>query len=262
MRLGFLGAGTISNAVIRGICRGDTAEALGIEVIFVSKRNAQIAAKLAEDFACIKITEDNQQLVDNADLVFVALSGAVCEQALRALQFRADQKLISFVPNPSCAALAEWTGGKLPVLRAVPLPFIAEHKTATPIFPADKDLQALFGATGGFILAEEEKQFNLFMTAGSMMGVYYRFCVLCTSWLSQKGLPEEQSMLYMTRLFKALSEEAAKEGQKGKDFAVLQQEYSTKGGTNELIAKLFEDKGGAEALLAALEEGLARINGK
>lgn len=285
MRFGFLGTGTISDAVIRGICRN---EKTNIEAIFISKRNAHIAAKLARDFSCVKIAENNQIIVDNADWVFVALPAAFCESVLRKLRFRSEQKLISFVPNPSCAEILAWAGGDAAVFRAMPLPFIAEHKSVTPIFPADKELSALFGALGGCICAENEKQFKLFMAAGSMMGVYYRFCGLCADWLRQNGLKQDLAETYMAALFAALAEQAqarardsepdnsgnkdAKQCKSRRNivpaefapegvFAVLQREYSTKGGTNEAIAEAFNAEGGAAALFASIEAGFIRIKG-
>jgi len=262
MRLGFIGTGTISSAVIHAFCADNALrQKLGVEHIFVSPRNAHIAAELAERFPCVTIARDNQQVADESDLIFVALPGRICEAALRKLKFKSNHKLVSFVPAATCAMLKEWTGNAVAIARAVPLPFVAEHKTVTPIFPADKDLEKLFGAAGGFIVAEGEAQFNLFMTAGSLMGVYYQFCGECCDWLAANGLSDAQAEQYMAPLFAALAEKANQSGAKG-DFAALQQEYSTKGGTNELIAKRFEGKGGTEALASAISEAFSHISGK
>lgn len=262
MRLGFLGTGAISDAVIRGLCgNAERERSLSVKRIIISPRNAVLAAKLAHDFSCVEVAADNQELVNTANIVFVALPGAVCEAELRKLRFKVGQKLVSFVPNASCAMLRGWLNVDLPIARAVPLPFVAKQKTATPIFPADKDLQALFGAIGGFIAVEEEKQFDLFMTGGSLMGLYYRFASLCGAWLEDKGLPAEQAKFYIASLFNALGERAAGDGA-AVDFAALQCEYSTKGGTNELIAAAFDAAGGADALKNAINQGFDCITGK
>lgn len=272
MKLGFLGTGTIADAVIRGIFASDLAVApdarttrglqiaqgLQIDCVAVSPRNAQIAGRLAADFSAVKVAKDNQEVVDGADLVFVALRAQITREILSALTFHKGQKIVSFVPTATCAMLSSWISDAAPVLRAVPLPFVAQHKSATPIFPADRDLRAIFAKIGGVIEAKDEQQFNLFMTAGSLMGVYFRFAGICDEWMQQQGLMRQQSALYLARLFASLADAAAE--QPDADFKVLQQEYSTKGGTNELIARLFEEKGGASALCEALDQAFAHIS--
>jgi len=253
MKLGFLGTGTITDAVIRGICGSD----LAIDRITVSPRNARIAHKLAADFANVHVAGDNQEVVDHADLVFVALRASIAEKTLQALSFHRGQKIVTFVPTTTCAMVSEWINHAAPVLRAVPLPFVAEHKSATPIFPQDTQLKAIFAKTGGVITAKSEQQFNLFMTAGSLMGVYFRFVGLCDEWMKQQGLTGEQSTPYLASLFFSLADQAV--NQKRIDFKLLQQEYSTIGGTNEMIARLFEEKGGCKALSDAMDEAFAHI---
>jgi len=254
MKLGFLGTGTIADAVIRGICTSD----LGIDTITVSPRNAQTAHKLAADFSCVTVARDNQEVVERSDLVFVALRAGIAEEILKSLTFREGQKVVTFIPTATCAMLSGWIGNEVPVLRAVPLPFVTGHKGATPVFPADPDLQTIFAKIGGVIETENERRLNLFMTAGSLMGVYFRFAGICNDWLQEQGLEPEQAALYLAGLFSSLANEAAR--QKPIDFKVLQQEYSTRGGTNEMTARLFEEKGGGKALAGALDEAFARIS--
>ncbi|RCL03996.1 MAG: pyrroline-5-carboxylate reductase [Candidatus Tokpelaia sp. JSC189] len=256
MNLGFLGTGTITDAVIRGICTSD----LKVDEIIISSRNAQIAYKLACDFPNVAIAKNNQEIVAHSNLVFVALRAQVAEEILKFLIFHQGQKVVTFVPTTTCAILSGWINNVVPVLRAVPLPFVAEHKSATPIFPADPDLWKIFAKIGGVIEAKSEHQFNLFMTAGSLMGVYFRFARLCDEWMQNRGLTPEQSTLYVSRLFASLANTAAKNTPT--DFKTLEQEYSTKGGTNELITRLFEEKGGGKALDSALDEAFNHITKK
>lgn len=253
MKLGFLGTGTITDAVVRGICTSD----LKVDTITVSPRNAQTVHKLATDFSNVTVAKDNQEVVDRSELVFVALRTRIAEATLKSLTFHKGQKIVTFVPTTTCAMLSGWIDNAVPVLRAVPLPFVAEHKSATPIFPADPDLQTIFAKTGGVIEAKSEHQFNLFMTAGSLMGVYFRFAGICDDWMQEQGLTSEQSTFYLAGLFSSLADKTVR--QKPVDFKVLQQEYSTKGGTNELISRLFEEKGGGKALNRALDEAFAHI---
>ncbi|RCL01023.1 MAG: pyrroline-5-carboxylate reductase [Candidatus Tokpelaia sp. JSC188] len=256
LRLGFLGTGTITNAVIRGICKSD----LKVNSIIISSRNAQIARKLSHDFSNVEIAKNNQEIVSRSNLLFVALRTQIAEQILKSLIFHKGQKIVTFVPTTTCAILSGWVDNVVPVLRAVPLPFVAEHKSATPIFPADADLRKIFAKTGGVIEARNEHQFNLFMIASSLMGIYFHFSGLCDEWMQDRGLAPKQSSLYLATLFLTLSDEFAK--QIPIDFKALEQKYSTKGGTNELIISAFEEKNGGKALKSALDEAFYYITKK
>jgi len=251
LQLGFLGTGTISEAVVRGICRATTINTK----IKVSPRNKQRAQQLAADFNQVEIAENNQQVIDDCDYVFIALRRQIVGEELNKLDFSKTKAIVSLVPTISRAQIAWYCNcdiGK--VYRAVPLPFIAKHQSTTPIFPAEYRLQGIFEQTGGVIVSADEKQFDLFMLGGSTMGIYFKFSGLCAHWLSEQGLPVEQANRYVSNLFLSLARQSVE--QDNPNFKALQDEYSTPGGTNELIAKRFEEFGGNAALLKAFASAL------
>jgi len=254
MKLGFLGSGTIALAVITGIEKS----ALRVERLVASTADMAQSRQMAAGLPRLELTEDSQYVVDKADIIFVALPGQVCEKVLKGLIFSPEQKLVSFVPTESCGRLAEMTGHKLPIFRAVPLPFAAEHKTVTPIFPADKDVHNIFAHIGGALDLDSEEDFRLFMMAASFMGVYYAFLNCFNEWLGSKTSKKAEAALYLAKVFNALSAEAVKQDKV--DFPQLEREYSTKGGTNEMISCLMQEKGGLEALKKSLDETLHHIS--
>ncbi|RCL03444.1 MAG: pyrroline-5-carboxylate reductase [Candidatus Tokpelaia sp. JSC161] len=255
MKLGFLGTGMITDSVVRGLCTSDFLE----DKIFVSPRNIDIADKLASDFSSVKIAGDNQELLDYSDIVFIALRESVVEGLLTSLSFRKEQKIVSFVPTLTCMKLSVWINHAAPVFRAAPLPFVAEHKSATPVFPVDSDLRMIFEKIGGILELGNEEQFNVFMTAGSLMGIYFYFSRILDSWMQRRGMESKESFLYLSRLFFCLAHKAFQTKQF--DFRALQKHFSTKGGTNELIVRLFKEKGGDKLLSCALDEAFFHITG-
>jgi len=246
LRLGFLGTGTISAAVVRGICRAPEIHA-GIKV---SPRNPHMARQLAADFSQVTVAENNQQVIDSSDYVFIALRRQIVAEELDKLDFSQVKAIVSLVPTISREQIAGYCKQDISkVYRAVPLPFIEKHQSTTPIFPHEPTLHEVFTRTGGVIVAETEKQFDLFMLGGSSMGIYFQFSGLCARWLIEQGLPREQATRYISNLFFSLAQQSV--SQSNPDFKALQDEYSTQGGTNELIARRFEDYGGCAALLKA-----------
>jgi len=251
LKLGFLGTGTISEAVVRGICSAASIDAS----IIVSPRNQERAQQLAADFKQVTVAENNQQVINHSDYVFIALRRQIVADELSKLDFSKTKVIISLVPTISRAQIAQYCRQSIDTIyRAVPLPFIEKHQSTTPIFPSEPTLQSIFKQTGGVIVAADEKQFDLFMLGGSTMGIYFKFSGLCADWLTEQGLQAEQANLYISRLFLSLAQQSA--AQANPNFKALQDEYSTKGGTNELIAKRFEDFGGNAALLKAFAAAL------
>jgi len=253
LKLGFLGTGTISEALVRGICTAADSRA----DIRVSPRNQQIAQQLAADFKAVTVTENNQQVIDGSDYVFIALRRQIVAEELGKLDFNNAKAIVSLVPTISRAQIAEYCRQPVDkVYRAVPLPFIEKHQSTTPIFPNEPNLHGIFKQTGGVIVAENEKEFDLFMLGGSTMGIYFKFAGLCANWLNAQGLSKEQAGNYISNLFLSLAKQSV--AQDNPDFKALQDEYSTKGGTNELIAQRFEDFGGNDALLKAFAAALSQ----
>ena len=91
MILGFLGTGHITTSVIEGIFKSK----LKFKKIYISPRNNIVAKKLSKRFKSFYI-ENNQQLIDSSDWVFLAITPQVANKILRLLKFK-KEKIISFI---------------------------------------------------------------------------------------------------------------------------------------------------------------------
>ena len=69
MKLGFIGTGKITSAVIAGICKSS----ITYNKIIISHRNKSISSSLKKKFKKISISKDNQEIVDKCDWVFCQL---------------------------------------------------------------------------------------------------------------------------------------------------------------------------------------------
>ena len=93
MKLGFIGTGKIALSVITGICNSK----ISYRKILVSKRNRKIAEKLRKRFKKVQIAKTNQEIIDKSNWVFLAVTPKVGEKILPKLNFRSNQKIISFI---------------------------------------------------------------------------------------------------------------------------------------------------------------------
>lgn len=252
MKIGFIGTGTIAASMIDGLM----ASQLKITKIVISPRNAQLAERLAADYDKVTIAADNQAVIDATDHVFLCLRSQIAETVLKSLKFKKEQQVISVLAMAKAKDVGQWIGHET-IYRAVPLPFVANLKGITPVYPDNEFLRTMFDALGGTMVLDNEDQFNVFMTAGSLMGVYFNFVETSNQWLLKQGLSDNQTAAYLSMLFGNLADEMRKSDKPS--FAALEEEFSTKGGTNELVSKQFSAKGGQNALQDALDMALIKI---
>jgi len=256
MRLGFVGTGAITEAIVTGAL----GSGLAITSILVSPRNAAVAAKLAAISPLVDVAADNQQVVDGSDMVFLAIRPQVAEGVVRELHFHEDQHIVSLIAATDRQTLSSWIGQSLRLTRAIPLPFVAERKGVTAIYPPDTDVAAFFDALGSTIEASTEEEYQLLGVASALMGTFFGILDVSSRWLEARGMPYEQAKTYLAPLFASLADTAARPG--APSFDILRSEFSTKGGLNEQVFVDFAAKGGAMALTEALDGVLARVRGK
>lgn len=248
MRLGFIGTGNITAAMVEGLGGG----------VVLSPRGAAMAADLARRFPDVTVAESNQAVVDQSDMVVLAIRPQVAEEVVRSLRFRAGQKLLSLVAATPVEVIRGWAGLDLPVIRAIPLPFVADRRCVTPIIPPDAEVAALFDRLGQAVECQNQAEFDLLAVGSALMGSYFGLLDVAQGWLVERGLPEAAARDYMAGLFANLGQVA--EGS-GKPFGTLREEYSTRGGLNEQVFRVFGEAGGVKALRLALDQVLERVKG-
>ena len=253
-RFGFIGTGTITEAVVTGMLSGEGPA----PDIVVSPRSATTAARLAALSSTVLVARDNQHVVDATDMIFLAVRPNVAEDVVRALRFRSSQRVVSLVATLDHATLRGWIDAPVEVVRAVPLPFVARRSGVTVVFPSDRAVEALFSDLGTAVPCASIEEFDLLTTASALMGSYFGIMDHVVGWLQAKGLPPENARAYLAPLFSSLSTVAATTPTRSLED--LRHEFSTKGGLNEQMFSQFREHGGTAALTEALESVLARVS--
>lgn len=254
MICGFIGTGTITEAIVAGMM----ASPLDIAKIVVSPRNAEVAARLAARFAKVEVAVGNQAVADSADVLFLAVRPQVAEAVLKEISVPPGRKIISLIAATDHDALAAWIGHQAqPLVRAIPLPFVADRDGVTAIFPPDDGARTIFDALGTAVACETQGEFDLLAAASAMMGTYFGILERATEWLAGRGMDETKARSYLVPLFGSLARVAAHAPEAS--FTMLRQEFSTRGGLNEQVFSDFDKNGGSRALTDALSRVLERI---
>jgi pyrroline-5-carboxylate reductase len=253
MKIGFVGTGTITEAMVTGMLTGSP---LASEVI-ISPRNADVAARLAKKFPAVRVAADNQAVVDASEILFLAIRPQIAEDVVRALSFREGQVVVSVIAAVDRGTLTEWIDRDVRLTQAVPLPFVADRDGVTAIYPPDRGVASLFSSLGTAVECGTREEYDLLAAASAMMATYFGIMDRVTGWLTDKGMPEKTARAYVAPLFASLSQTALKSSEIS--FEDMSREFATKGGLNEQVLSDFDRDGGMAALTAALDRVLTRI---
>ncbi len=254
MKLGFIGTGKITSSVVTGISRSKISYAK----IILSPRNKSIAQKLKKKFKKISIANNNQELVDNCNWIFLAVTPTVGKKIIKNLKFKANQTVISFISTMNLSELKKSVKVKANIFRAIPLPPISLRKGPVPVFPPNKKIKNFFDKLGTTVeISNEELSKNFWSTSG-MMAPFYELLNTMSNWLVKRGVKRDKAQSYITSLFVALSEDAVVNSKK--DLKFLVKESQTPKGLNEQGVKELRKAGFYTSTQRTLNSILKRLN--
>lgn len=251
--IGFIGTGTITAAIVRGL----KASAQGQRPVLLSPRSAQLSAELAAGLPGVSVASSNQDVLDRADLVVLAVRPQVAEAVLTDLRFAPEKPVISLIAGLDHDRLRAWTGVAR-LCRAIPLPFVESRTDAVPVFPPLPEAMQIFGALGQAMPVHDRAAFDAYATLSALMGSYFGIVEVAQDWGKAQGLTEAEARAYLGRMFANLG--TVLQGS-GLSLADLRHEHSTAGGLNEQAFAEFTKAGGTAALTAALNTVLRRAQG-
>ncbi len=256
MRLGFIGTGTITTAMVTGLCTAAETP----EHILVSPRNAERAAALAEAFQQVAVAKDNQEVIGGSDWVFLAVLPKMAQEVLSPLRFGSDQRIVSLIATLSAAELADLAAPASAIVRVVPLPPVARHLGPIAICPPDPEVAELLDRIGSAVEVEDECQLYALWSVTALMAPYFAQLAKTTDWLAAQGVEAAAASRYVGAMFHGLSVFGAEAGAEG--YARLIRESQTPGGLNEQALEDLAAAGWYDELGTVLDSILARLEGR
>jgi len=254
MNLGFIGTGKIAASVIVGIYNSK----ISFRKIIVSPRNRNVSRKLRRRFRKVYIARSNQEVVDKCNWIFLAVTPKVGEKILPKLNYRSNQKIVSFISTINLAQLKKMVNKKAKIVRAIPLPPISLGKGPVPICPPDKQIKNFFDKIGTTVEIRSEKLSKNFWSTSGMMAPFYEILKVLVDWLVKKGINRNEAQKYITSLFVALSEDSVANSKK--NLKHLVSESQTPGGLNAQAVKQLRKSGFYKSLEKSLNGILRRLN--
>ena len=104
MRLGFIGTGQIAKATILGILKSN----LKVNKIYISERNKKISNLLRKKSKKIVVLNDNQEIINKSNWIFLSITPNVGNKILKNLKFKSSQIIINFISTIGITQLKKY----------------------------------------------------------------------------------------------------------------------------------------------------------
>ncbi|MEV0603023.1 NAD(P)-binding domain-containing protein [Streptomyces sp. NPDC050315] len=252
-RIGIIGVGEIARALVEGLCEGaDT-----LPDVFLSPRGASAAADLSRRYSSVQVCSDNQEVVDRATVVIIAVRPQDRTDALAGLTVAGDKVVVSVMAGVGNDELRRTLDTDAPIVRAIPLPDVRRRASVTVTHPSHPAATALFDRLGGSLPVAEETSFNVFSALTATITTHYWYLATLTEWAARHGVPSADADRYVRSLFqgvgRALSDEA-------RTLPRLAAAHETPNGINERIRTTWFDAANTHALNDALDALLADLD--
>lgn len=252
MRIGVIGVGVIAVAVVRALEEkyGDSAR------FFLSPRNAEKAKTLANEFGSISVLSSNQEVVDNSDIVLLAVLPDIAREVVSALRFSSRQHVVSLISEPRVDELAAWIDACASITRVIPLTFIERRIGPVLVFPGTPIVRDLLDGLGEIVVAETETSFIHIHALSAVMGPFYYLADELIRWMDGFGEARGVTTAYLFSLFRALADQGLRTEPNA--LSGLWREM-TPGGLNEDAIRNIRSGGGFSLWVEALEKVRQRI---
>ena len=256
MKLGFVGTGALSSAIVTGLksLPGETTP------VVVSPRNEEIAAELAARYLDVRIAADNQAVLDQCDTVMLAVRPQIAREVLRELRFRPDHHVVSLIATVSHEEIVALVAPATQVTKSLPMPMIARLQGATIICPPDPTVAAFFGRLGGVIEVEDPGEFDALSVVTATYAGYFKYLDTIHAWVRSQGVPGDKARDYIIDIYKALAN--APDTAPDEDFMHFSQDYATRGGINEQVLRELTERGMFDAFAESLGRVHRRVTGE
>lgn len=237
MKIGFVGTGKIASAVIEAICTSE----LNDYEIFVSPRNEIKSRKLENQFSRVKRSISNQDVLDNSEIVLIALKPDIYEHVLSGLSFRKEQLVVSLIPFSTHANMLRLVAPADKITRATPLPTVVNHICPIQVYNSNPEVNVLLECIGQVLDVKTEEQLHTIWTLTCLISPYYDLMSEISNWAVRNSVDKHLADKYVADMFNSLAFAASKN--MNPDFSSLSSHAATPGGLNEWTAKEIARKG-------------------
>ncbi len=260
-RITFIGCGNMGRSLIGGLI----ANGLPVNSITGTDINAEQRQITSSQFN-IEVLEDNQQAIKDADVVVLAVKPQSMQNTLQAIKAefaRGKPLLISIAAGIRLPHLAQWAGGELAIVRAMPNTPAMIQSGATALCAnqitndTQRDLAEAIMRSVGLALWLDDEILMDPVTALSGSGPAYYFLIMeaMEKAATQLGLSQEHARILTLQTAFGAAKMALESNH---DAASLRKQVTSPGGTTEQALNVLIDGGIEDLFKDALEAAQKR----
>ncbi len=263
-RICFYGAGSMAEAIVRGILNKGLLRPQ--QVSMINRSNTERLLELEQQYSIVTRASghDEQALLQDADIIVLAMKPKDAAKALKQLSplLHSSQLIISVIAGISIASIKQLTSQTQAVIRAMPNTSSTIGLGATGISHSknvsDNDVQAalaVFDAIGVTVIVEEQLQPAVTAVSGSGPAYVYQFMEAMISGAQSLGLSLEQAkqLVYQT-----VQGAAAMVQSTGEEPQVLRQKVTSPNGTTEAALNRLTEENFSDIIQSAMKQASSR----
>lgn len=186
LSLGILGVGHLARYTVKGLRNaGDQ------RTVILSPRGQSTAQQLAQHSNC-SIAESNQQVIDQADIILLAVRPQALPELLSGLTFKPEQVVVSVIAGLSLEQLKDYINLQTcTLIRALPSTSAEVNSGPIPIYPANKVVEQLFSTLGQAVPLNSESLFDIALSHACLHGWSYFLVQRLIDWSTAQGMDEK-----------------------------------------------------------------------
>lgn len=252
IKIGFIGTGTIAGYMVDGFC---TTGRKDIAITLSPRGKAKSAELKAKYPDMVTVAQSNQEVVDSADWIVLAVLPQQAEEVLSELHFTPEKKLLSLVSTLRLSDAKKYTGELSLMAEVVPLSFVARRMGPIVLYPVIEEARELLSLVGDVVAVDSAQEMAVLRAETGMMSAFHMLAATFVDWCCENGMEEPTARQYTTSFFSALCTMEQHWPGDLKDFA----REMTPGGLNWQGLKYLEEKNAFEDWKKALDPLLKRV---
>nr|WP_223702282.1 pyrroline-5-carboxylate reductase [Sutcliffiella deserti] len=261
MKISFIGAGSMAEAIIGGLIKQKISNCSSI--IVTNKQDKQRLKQLASVYG-VRTTEDKNVAVKGADVIFLAMKPKDAKDGILAIRpyITGNPLIVSVLAGISCESLENIFQKDIRVIRSMPNTSAAIGLSATAIskgqYATVEDLtlvHSLFSAIGLCTIVEEEQLHAVTGVSGSGPAYIYYIAEAMENAALAQGLKAEVAKQLV---FQTLIGAAHMLQETEKDASILRAEVTSPGGTTQCGISILNEQKVSEAMKACIASATKR----
>lgn len=258
--IGFIGAGSMAEAMIKGLVKSGAVKPGQIVVTNHSNRARLMELQGAYG---IRAEADTRKVVNMSDTIVLAMKPKDAEAGISEIRpyVRKDQLVVSILAGIPIDTIQHYAGQQLLMVRAMPNTSASIQKSATAFAASPlvteaqiREVTGLFQTIGSVTAVEESDLDAVTAVAGSGPAFVYRFVEALQSSAGELGLDESTAKQLIIDMMSG----AAKMLETGMDPSLMRKEITSPGGTTEAGLRVLEARQFEKAVADCVKEAAKR----